>query len=462
MAEKVIKTLRDFPAVEELLKSPKLFVSFDGIPRQLAAEIVREVISELKLQLKSKRRAISHSNLIDAIGLALGEWRQKELRRVINATGILVHTNLGRAPLGKRLIAEISDALGGYNNLELNLSGGKRGHRGEACEKYLALLTGAESAAIVNNCAAALFIILNTFASRKKVLLARGELVQIGGGFRIPDILQRSGARLEEVGTTNITNLKDYADAVGSTTSLILKVHKSNFVQSGFTKEVELAKLSALAKRHNLLLIHDLGSGAAVPTKKILGYDEPTAHQSIRDGADLVCFSGDKMLGGVQAGLIVGNKELIEKIKRNPLFRTVRVDKIVFCVLQRVLKAYLDGAYRKDIKLWELLSVPEGDLYQRAQGICKSLGNPDFISVAATKSFIGGGGLPEAALPSVGIVFSKEIDAEWSLSSFRRLNPPIIGRIENDRLILDLKAIDEDELKILESSISRVIKQLPK
>jgi len=459
MAPKEIKTLRDFPAVEELLQSQELSGSVNGLPRPMAAEIIRDVMGEFKSQLKSKRKVITHAVLMDAIGLALSQWREREVQKVINATGIVVHTNLGRAPLGKELIQEISESISGYNNLEFDLSTGKRGNRGEACEKYLALVTGAESAAIVNNCAAALFIILNTFASRKKVLLSRGELVQIGGGFRIPDILKRSGAKLEEVGTTNITNLKDYAEAVDSGTSLILKVHKSNFVQAGFTKEVPLARLASLAQKNDLILVYDLGSGAIVTAKKTLGFDEPTPLQSIRDGADVVCFSGDKLLGGVQSGLIAGNKELIEKIKRNPLFRTVRVDKIVIAALEKILKSYLSGRYQTDIKLWQLLSVSDGDLYQRAKAITRALGNPEFISVEATKSYIGGGGLPETALTSVALIFSKEYNADKMLSLFRKCAPPIIGRIENDRLILDLKAIDTDELTILENSIKQVLKQ---
>ena len=341
-------------------------------------------------------------------------------QKVINATGIVVHTNLSRAPLGKAILDEINEATSGYNNLEFDLATGKRGNRGEACEKYLALVTGAESATIVNNCAAALFIILNTLAARKKVLLSRGELVQIGGGFRIPDILKRSGAKLEEVGTTNITILKDYAESADSAVSMILKVHKSNFVQSGFTKEVSLAKLAALAQKNDLVLVHDLGSGALANAKKIIGFDEPTPLQSIRDGADLVCFSGDKLMGGVQAGLIAGKKELIEQIKRNPLFRTVRVDKIVIVALEKILKSYLSGRHETDIKLWQLLSVSDGDLYKRAKAITLALGNPEFISVEATKSFIGGGGLPEVALTSVGLIFSKEYDAERMLTFFRK------------------------------------------
>ena len=462
MARKEIKTLRDFPAVEELLQSPELSGSVNGLPRPLAAEIMRDVIGGFKSQLQSKRKAITHSNLVDAMQIALLHWRDKEVRRVINATGIVVHTNLGRSPLGKALVDEISDSISGYNNLELDLSSGKRGNRGEACEKYLALLTGAESTAIVNNCAAALFIILNTLAARRKVLLSRGELVQIGGGFRIPDILKRSGAKLEEVGTTNITNLKDYTEAADSNTSMILKVHKSNFVQAGFTKEVPLAKLVPLAQKNNLILVHDLGSGALVSARKTIGFDEPTPLQSIRTGAHVVCFSGDKLLGGVQAGLIAGKKDLIEKIKRNPLFRIVRVDKIVIAALEKILKSYLSGRHENEIKLWELLSVSEAELYKRAKALCQDLGNPEFISVEATKSFIGGGGLPEAALSSVGLIFSKKHDADRILSLFRRCDPPIIGRIENDRLILDLKAIDTGELKVLENSIRQVLQQLSK
>ncbi len=462
MAQKEIKTLRDFPAVEELLQSQELSGSLNGIPRVLAVEIIRKIIGDLKRQIKSKQKAITHSTLVNAIGLALSQWREKEVQKIINATGIVVHTNLGRAPLGKALVDEISETISGYNNLEFDLSTGKRGNRGEACEKYLALVTGAESATVGNNCAAALFIILNTLAPRKKVLLSRGELVQIGGGFRIPDILKRSGAKLEEVGTTNITNLKDYSEAVDSGTSLILKVHKSNFVQAGFTKEVPLVKLAVFAQKNDLILVHDLGSGAIVNAKKIIGFDEPTPLQSIRDGAHVVCFSGDKLMGGIQAGLIAGKKELIEKIKRNPLFRTIRVDKIVIAALEKIFKSYLSGQHETDIKLWQLLSVSDGDLYKRAKAITLALGNPEFISVEATKSYIGGGGLPEVALTSVALIFSKEYDAERMLTLFRKCAPPIIGRIENDRFILDLKAIDSDELKILENSIRQVLRQFSK
>jgi L-seryl-tRNA(Ser) seleniumtransferase len=428
----------------------------------LVAEFLRLAVAESKHTMKLKKKTIDTSDLLRIAKSKIDSWGKKETRKVINATGILVHTNLGRAPLGKKLLENIIENLSGYNNLEFDLIDGKRGGRGEACEKYLAILTGAESAAIVNNCAAALFIILNTFANRKKVLLSRGELVQIGGGFRIPEILKRSGAKLEEVGTTNVTNLKDYSDAADKNTSIILKIHKSNFVQSGFTKEVPLEKLTALAEKQKLLLVHDIGSGALIPTRKILGHDEPTPLQSIRSGAHLVCFSADKMLGGIQAGLIAGKKELIDRIKQNPLFRTIRVDKFVISALENIFKTYLDGTYQSDVKLWQLLSVPEGDLYKRAKSICQSLDNPELVSVEATRSFIGGGGLPESALPSVGLCFSKKCDAKEMMQIFRNQNPPVIGRIENDRFILDLKAIDDSELDILKISVSQVLRNIPK
>lgn len=462
MAEKEIKTLRDFPSVEELLQSSELKSAVNSYPRTLLTDLVRNAIAEHKNILKRSRKSIALSAIIDSVRNEVIKFERQELQPVINATGIVVHTNLGRAPLSKDLVNKISNSISGYNNLEFDIESGKRGSRGFAAERYLATLAGAESATIVNNCAAALFIILNTFALKKKVLLSRGELVQIGGGFRIPDILKRSGAKLTEIGTTNITKAKDYATAVDLSTSLILKVHKSNFVQSGFTEETELDKLAPIALKHNLLLVHDLGSGAMIPTKTILGYDEPTPVRSLKQGADIVCFSGDKMLGGVQSGLIAGRKELIDKIKSNPLFRTVRVDKITIAALEHVFKSYLDSTHTEKIKLWQLLSVSESELYRKAKQICKELGQPDGLSVEATKAYIGGGGLPESALSSVGLIFSEKFDARKLLERFRSFSPPVIGRIENDRLILDLKTVDIEELKLLTASIKTALKQIAK
>jgi L-seryl-tRNA(Ser) seleniumtransferase len=388
----------------------------------------------------------------------LDALHKKEFCRVINATGVPIHTNLGRAPLGDRILKEIQESLIGYSNLEFDLTTGSRGKRGEACEKYLAQLAGAESATIVNNCAAALFIILNTFALRKSVILSRGEMVQIGGGFRIPDILKSSGAKLTEVGATNVTTTADYSEAIDKTTKVILKVHRSNFLQSGFTKEVPAKALATIARKNEFLLVNDLGSGALVPTRKLFGQNEPTVQQSVRDGADLTCFSGDKMLGGVQAGLIVGKSELIKKIKSNPLFRTVRADKIVFGVLENLFKVYLDNDHMDNIRIWQLLSVSESELYNRAKSIIKKLGNPPGLSAEATRTFLGGGGMPESPLPSVGLVFSADYSASRLLTKLRSLDPPVIARVENDKLIVDLKAVDKSELDTLTESLKKILK----
>ncbi len=459
MAENVITKPRDFPAVEELLQSDDLKRQIGVIPRPVAASIVKSAVAEAKRKLKKNDSPITHKKLLASIKDELEAAKRREIGRVINATGILVHTNLGRAPLSESIFEEIRKTVIGYGNVEFDTSSGKRGHRGEACEQYLAELTGAESATVVNNCAAALFIALNTMAARKKVLISRGELVQIGGGFRIPDILKRSGAKLCEVGSTNITTVKDYEDHIDDKTGLILKVHKSNFIQAGFTEEADLKDLVDLGRKHGVPVINDLGSGVFVPTAKILGFSEPTVQQSVRAGATLTTFSGDKMLGGAQAGLIVGEAEAVSRIKRNPIFRAVRVDKIVFSILEKLLTVYLNGTHLRDIKLWSLLSVPEAELYQRGKDLLDQLGHPEGVTVAATRVYVGGGTLPEADMPSVGLFFSAEHKARFLMKRFRNLQPPIIGRIEDDRFILDLKAVDREDLSVLSKGIRKVLKE---
>ncbi|MEE8149848.1 MAG: L-seryl-tRNA(Sec) selenium transferase, partial [candidate division Zixibacteria bacterium] len=411
-----------------------------------------------KQEFKTNKRVLTLSGLNKMIIGNIKARSKKEVCRVINATGIPLHTNLGRAPLGESVLKDIQESLSGYSNLEFDLETGNRGKRGEACEQYLAQLSGAESAAVVNNCAAALFIILNTFALRRNVILSRGEMVQIGGGFRIPEILKRSGAKLTEIGATNITTADDYSQAIDKASKIILKVHRSNFQLSGFTKEVSAKELSQIARQYDLILVNDLGSGALFPTKKLFGHNEPTVQQSVRDGAHLTCFSGDKMLGGVQAGLIVGKKEFIDKIKSNPLFRTVRVDKITFVILEKLFKTYLDSSYQENIKIWQLFSVTESELYNRAKLIIKRLGNPVGLSAEATSTFLGGGGMPETELPSVGLIFSPDYPASKLLKKLRSMNPPVIARIESDRLIVDLKAVDKSELDILTKSLQQILK----
>ncbi|UCG60659.1 MAG: L-seryl-tRNA(Sec) selenium transferase [Candidatus Zixiibacteriota bacterium] len=457
MAKEKIKQLRDFPSVEEILQDKRLSRAISSVPRPLASNITKQVVGELKGEFKKGRKALCVEDIINDVKRHIGWLKSSEISRVINATGIIVHTNLGRAPLSESIFDDVKRTAVGYGNIEFDLQTGSRGSRGEACERYLAELSGAESGTIVNNCAAALLITLNTLANRKKVIISRGELVQIGGGFRIPDILKKSGARLCEVGTTNITSVEDYQESIDDKTGLILRVHQSNFIQRGFTDQVDLKALVALGKKFKIPVVNDLGSGVFISTRPVLGYAEPTVQQSIRDGADITCFSGDKMLGGCQAGLIVGRGDIVDRIKRNALFRTVRVDKIVFSILEKLLAHYLNGDWAEQIKVWSLLTVPESELYRRGKQVLKELGNPAGVSVEATAAYVGGGALPESSIPSVGIVFSSDHKASALLRELRAMTIPVIGRIDGDCLILDLKAIDESDISYLKNAIAKVL-----
>lgn len=458
MAKEVIKTARDFPSVELLVTDRRLAKVIGLVPRPVAVRLVRESVAAQKKLLKETGESLSVASLLKAIEADLVAASRREITQVVNATGIVMHTNLGRSPLDKGLFEAVKQTLSGYSSLEFDLAGGNRGKRGEASERYLATLAGSEGAAIVNNCAAALFLILNSLANRKKVIISRSELIQIGGGFRIPDILKKSGARLCEIGTTNITSLQDYSEAADEATTVILKVHRSNFVQSGFTDEVGLKELVGLGKERQLEVVNDLGSGVLVPTKKILGYNEPTVQQSVRAGAALTCFSGDKLLGGVQSGLIVGRADLIARIRKNPLFRTMRADKIALAMLEHLFTSYLNGSYISDIKLWRLLTRPESELYTVAKKIVRKAGSPDGLSVEATEAFVGGGALPQATIPSVAVVFASSLGKATSLMRrFRRMKVPIIGRIEQDRFILDLKAVGPEEIEQLTAAIKSVL-----
>lgn len=448
---------RDFPSIEQLLQAAELSEVIKAVPRPAAAEIAREIIARAKMQLREEGKEITGEELLRQVKKAIRDLKRTEITPVINAAGILVHTNLGRAPLPERLFEEVKKVVTGYSNVEFDLKRGVRGKRGQACERYLALLAEAEAATVVNNCAAAIFLILNTHARGRFVVISRGELVQIGGGFRIPDILKRSGARLAEVGTTNVTSLEDYRNAIEKRTALILKVHKSNFRQSGFIDEVSLKDLVMLGREQGVPVINDLGSGVFVSTRSLLGYEEPTVQQSVRTGADLTCFSGDKMLGGSQAGLIAGRAEMVARIKKNPLYRTVRADKITYAILERLLSTYLNGAYGDEIRLWSLLQVPRSELNRRARAILKDLGNPEGVGVISTEAFVGGGALPESAIGSAGFVFSTHHRATALMKRFREWDPPVIGRIEGDQFILDLRSVSEKDLPVLATAIGSVL-----
>jgi L-seryl-tRNA(Ser) seleniumtransferase len=460
MPEKMIKSFRDIPAVEKLASDPILVKSASDIPRPLLIEIIRSVIDQLKKRQGHKFKEISLANLFKSIEHDIDLYRKKKIGKVINGTGILVHTNLGRAPLSETLFEKIKDQVTGYGNLEFETAAGKRGRRGELAEKYLALISQAEAGAIVNNNAAALFLILNTLANRRQVVISRGELVQIGGGFRIPDIIKKSGARLLEIGTTNITSLSDYRSALDKKPAVILKVHRSNFALSGFTDDTDLADLVKLGQENGIPVINDLGSGGFVDTREFAGEHEPTVQESVRSGADLTCFSGDKLLGGMQAGLIVGRSDLIDKIKRNPVFRTMRVDKVTFSALEELLGYYLDGSWKDNIKLWNLATSTEAKLYEKGSRLIETLRAGEKIILEASQGKIGGGALPEIPLPSVCMVFRSTMSPQKIAALFRDCNPPVIGRINNDRFGIDLKAIDDNDLKPLTRILKTALKKL--
>jgi L-seryl-tRNA(Ser) seleniumtransferase len=460
MTKKVIRLKRDIPAVEIIASDDNIVSAAESLPRPLIIEIIQDEIKKVKDELGVKYDTLDYRQFISNLIQSINKMTLKQIGQVINGTGILVHTNLGRAPLSETLFDKIKENVTGYGNLEFDIFSGKRGKRGILAEKHLALISTAEAATIVNNNAAALFIILNSLAARRKVLISRGELVQIGGGFRIPDIIRKSGARLIEVGTTNITSLEDYKSAFEQNPAMILKVHKSNFVVGGFTDEVDLKSLVKLGQKASVPVVNDLGSGILIDSAKTIGIKEPSVRSSVYCGADLTCFSGDKLLGGVQSGLIVGSGEMIAKIKKNPIYRALRVDKIIFSAIEQLLGYYLNDSWRENIKLWRLATISESDLYEKGQALLKQLKAGDKISLAASKAEMGGGSLPEKSLPSVALIFNSSLPAQKIATLFRLMKPPVIGRIADDRFLIDLKAIDPENYKILVTAIKAALKQI--
>ncbi len=449
MTENIIKSKRDIPAVEIMASDKVILEAASGLARPLIVEIIRTTIDNFKQNLDESFEPISYDRFRDIIIDNIRLMKLKKIGRVINGAGIMVHTNLGRAPLSDTLFDKIKNHVTGYGNLEFDVATGKRGKRGILAEKYLSLISGAEAGTIVNNNAAALFLILNTLANRRKVVISRGELVQIGGGFRIPDIIRKSGAGIIEIGTSNITTIDDYKNALEANPALILKVHKSNFAVTGFTEEIDIKALVALGKKHNVPVVNDLGSGVLVDTTEIAGIKEPTVQNSVRDDADLTCFSGDKLLGGFQAGLIVGKKELIDRIRKNPVYRAMRVDKTVFSAVEEMLGYYLDNTWKENIKLWRLATRSESELYQKGRTLLDKIGAGDKISLEGSQGEMGGGALPGVPLPSVALVFNSRVSPGKLAAMFRGTEPPVIGRISENRFMIDLKAVDDEDAEIL-------------
>ena len=448
--------MRRLPGVDAVI------AELSGAPHQVLAEIARRAVSDARRAVADGGPAPEPAEVVAAARSLLAAHGRSLLRPVINATGVLVHTNLGRAPLGDRQLDAVRRIAGGYSNLEYDLNEGRRGDRYSHARSLLTALTGAESALVVNNNAAAVLLVLTTLCRGREVIISRGELIEIGGEFRIPDVLAQSGARLVEVGTTNRTHLADYERAITPETAAILKVHTSNYRVVGFTKSVDARDLVRLARGRGVTLVNDLGSGLVEPAggSSALLRSEPPVEAALADGADVVTFSGDKLLGGPQAGIILGRRHLIAAMSRNPLLRALRVDKMTLAALEETLLAYLEGQ-EGDLPLWRMLTTSVDELRSRAESLASALADalPDGVKAEAvpSRAVTGGGSLPEGEIDSWAVALEH---SEWNVDELQRalrwVENPVIGRVEADRLLLDLRTVPPNHDEVVISSISAI------
>ncbi|HEY0426476.1 MAG TPA: L-seryl-tRNA(Sec) selenium transferase [Pyrinomonadaceae bacterium] len=455
--------LRHLPSIDALLRSAAANKMLPEIGAKHLTMLARAVIENLRRKIQEnfeggalKEEEVSREHLFKEAGKRLEDaWRSERnssLQRVINATGVIIHTNLGRAPLSENARKAIFEETSGYSTLEYNLETGKRGRRGARAEHLLAELAGAESALIVNNCAAAAFLVLTALARGGEVIISRGELVEIGGDFRIPDVMAESGSVLREVGTTNRTRISDYEKAINENTRLILKVHPSNYRIVGFTATPTVAELADLAHEKNLLLYEDAGSGAILDLSEYGLDDEPIINQSIVAGADVVTFSGDKLLGGAQSGLIVGRRDVVEHVRKHPLYRALRVDKLIYAALEATLEAYRKETVLQEIPVLKMLSQTSAELktraWQLARRLREKLGeNHDLrFEVIEGNSVIGGGSAPTVQPPTTLLAFRHaQISVSRLEQSLRFSRPPVIARILEDKVLIDLRTVSESE-----------------
>ncbi len=449
--------LRNIPAVNSLLLREDISQLLSFAPRELIVAYLREELALLRKEIEEgKREEIEISGIVNNLRKKV----RPSLRRAIQGLGIILHTGLGRAPLPKSAQNALLDVSENFSNLEIN-EAGRRGSRYRHIEKLLQLLTGAESGMMVNNNAGATLLVLNTLAEGREVIVSRGELIEIGGAFRLPEIMAKSGAKLVEVGTTNRTHRRDYREAINPNTALILKVHKSNYEIIGFTKEVELKELILLGKEFNIPVIHDVGSGALIDLAKYGLPKEPVVSESIKEGAALCLFSGDKLLSGPQAGLIVGKKELIERIKKNPLTRALRCDKLTFACMEATLRLFLDpDRLRREHPVLNLLLKDIKEIAKQARRVQKAIRKLRGVEseIIDTFSLVGGGSLATAKLPTKALAIrTKRFSAEELATLLREEDTPIFGRVEDDRYLLDFRTIRRDEVKIVRDTLLRIL-----
>jgi L-seryl-tRNA(Ser) seleniumtransferase len=442
---------RALPSVSALLDIVGVRALLDTAPRALVVDAVRDVVARVReLGLSAPDDAAGWTK---AVGERLAATRRPSLRPVINATGVVLHTNLGRAPLARAALDAVNAVSGGYSNLEYDLAKGARGSRYAHCAALLRELTGAEDALVVNNCAAALVLALNTVSAGREALLSRGELVEIGGSFRVHEIMAKSGATLREVGATNRTHVSDYSAAVGDRTGALLKVHKSNFAVAGYTAEAEVRDLVPLAREHDLPILHDLGSGLLISLGDLGLTGEPTARDALAAGATLVMMSGDKLLGGPQAGLILGAARYIAAMRENPLARSYRVDKMTLAALEATLALYREPEVaRREIPTLALLGTSIAELRARGDRSLAALREVGIeCSLVDSEASVGAGAFPTATLPSVALALGG--NAERWASALRTSEPAVVGRVNEGRMLLDLRTIPEDAVPALVAAV---------
>lgn len=437
--------LRSLPSVDGLLTHSDIQDLIQTYSRPLVVDAIRTILDTTRQQILSDEASdINESNLIDRVSMHLEKQFQPTLRPVINATGVIIHTNLGRALLSKSAQTAMVNVAGNYNTLEFDLDNGKRGSRLVHASQLLRDLTGADDAIVVNNNASALIMILTTLAKDKQVIISRGELVEIGGGFRIPDIMQQSGAHLIEVGTTNRTRIADYATAMSEDTAMFLRVHSSNFKQVGFVEQPTLQELAETAHQHNILAIDDLGSGTLIDTTQFGLAHEPTIQESIDAGMDLICFSGDKLLGGPQAGIIIGKQNLINRLKKHPLARALRVDKLTYAALTATLEHYRRDDVFENIPVWQMISRSLNEITQTAKHWASQTGG----TVIDGDSAVGGGSLPGTTLPT-SLLALKTTSPDTLMAQLREAHMPIIARVSSDQVLFDPRTVLPEQEKIL-------------
>jgi L-seryl-tRNA(Ser) seleniumtransferase len=452
--------LRALPSVSSLIQHPAIAPYAREVGARSLTRLAQLVLEEARQAILAGRAT---GDVVAVLQRKLQKLSQPRLRSVINATGVIIHTNLGRAPVSDEAARAMAEVAGRYTALEIELESGRRGGRMSELSQLLSLLTGAEGGLVVNNNAAAVLLVLSTFCAGRAVLVSRSQAVEIGGGFRIPDVLRQSGARLVEVGTTNRTYVRDYAEAISDDTAAILSVHWSNFRIIGFTVQPELGELAELAHARGLLLIEDLGSGALLDTAAYGLAHEPTVQEAIAAGADLVCFSGDKLLGGPQAGIIVGRRELIEQVERHPLARALRADKTALAGTAVTLRHYLRGEAIEKIPVWRMIATPLAALEARCQTWQAALRDLVETEIVATDATVGGGSLPGETLPSRALALGAEaiaevvpgLTVEELARRLRTGQPPVVGRVEADRLLLDARTVLPEQDEALVEALRR-------